>query len=128
LNVTPARRAAQLLGVVRDWLSRQNQRVEIVATVGSSTFHINASITDVSAIMQALSGITPDRSGVMTSDRSGGADLDAEQINVGGDVTGRDKIIQIKAEAGATVIVGQTGVTVQPSSSSPDEQPSPPAT
>jgi hypothetical protein len=61
---------------VRDWLSRQNQRVEIVATVGSSTFHINASITDVSAIMQALGNITPGQGG--TSDRSGGADFSAE--------------------------------------------------
>ena len=38
-----------------------------------------------------------------------GADLNADQISVGGDVTGRDKIIQIKAEAGATVYIGQTG-------------------
>ena len=129
LNVTlkPAG-LPSFLDVVRDWLSRQNQRVEIVATVGSSTFHINASITDVSTIMQALSGITPGQGGTTTTDRSGGADLSADQITVGGDVTGRDKIIQIKAEAGATVIVGQTGVTVQPNSSSLDEQPSPPAT
>ncbi len=28
---------------------------------------------------------------------------------MGGDVTGRDKIIQIKAEAGATVYIGQPG-------------------
>ncbi len=128
LNVTlkPAG-LPNFLSIVRDWLSRQNQRVEIVAAVGNSTFHINASITDVSAIMQALGGITPGQGGTTTSDRTGGADLNADQITVGGDVTGRDKIIQIKAEAGATVIVGQAGVTVQPSSSSPDEQPSPPA-
>jgi hypothetical protein len=110
LNVTLKPAALpNFLGVVRDWLSRQNQRVEIVATVGNSTFHINASITDVSTIMQALGNITPDRGGTSTTDRSGGADLDAGQINVGGDVTGRDKIIQIKAEAGATVYIGQTG-------------------
>ena len=110
LNVTLKPAALpNFLGVVRDWLSRQNQRVEIVATVGNSTFHINASITDVSTIMQALGNITPDRGGTCTTDRSGGADLDAGQINVGGDVTGRDKIIQIKAEAGATVYIGQPG-------------------
>jgi hypothetical protein len=110
LNVTLKPAALpNFLGVVRDWLSRQNQRVEIVATVGNSTFHINASITDVSTIMQALGNITPDRGGTSTTDRSGGADLDAGQINVGGDVTGRDKIIQIKAEAGATVYIGQPG-------------------
>ena len=110
LNVTLKPAALpNFLGVVRDWLSRQNQRVEIVATVGNSTFHINASITDVSTIMQALGNITPDRGGTSTADRSGGADLDAGQINVGGDVTGRDKIIQIKAEAGATVYIGQPG-------------------
>jgi hypothetical protein len=110
LNVTLKPAALpNFLGVVRDWLSRQNQRVEIVATVGNSTFHINASITDVSTIMQALGNITPDRGGTSTTDQSGGADLDAGQINVGGDVTGRDKIIQIKAEAGATVYIGQPG-------------------
>lgn len=124
LNVTlkPAG-LPNFLGAVRDWLSRQNQRVEIVATVGSSTFHINASITDISSIMQALGNITPGQDG--TTDRSGGADLNAEQINVGGDVTGRDKIIQIRAEAGATIIVGQTGATVQPNNIAPDEKPSP---
>jgi hypothetical protein len=112
LNVTlkPAG-LPNFLGVIRDWLSRQNQRVEIVATVGSSTFHINASITDVSTIMQALSGITPDRGGTSTIDRSGGTDLNADQVNVGGDVTGRDKIIQIHAEAGATVYIGQASST-----------------
>jgi len=110
LNVTLKPAALpNFLGVVRDWLSRQNQRVEIVATVGNSTFHINASITDVSTIMQALGNITPDRGGTGTTDQSGGANLDAGQINVGGDVTGRDKIIQIKAEAGATVYIGQPG-------------------
>jgi hypothetical protein len=110
LNVTlkPAG-LPSFLGVVRDWLSRQNQRVEIVATVGSSTFHINASITDVSTIMQALGNITPGQGGMV--ERSGGADLNADQINVGGDVTGRDKIIQIRAEAGATVYIGQAGST-----------------
>ena len=124
LNVTlkPAG-LPNFLGAVRDWLSRQNQRVEIVATVGSSTFHINASITDISSIMQALGNITPGQDG--TTDRSGGADLTADQISVGGDVTGRDKIIQIHAEAGATIIVGQTGATVQPNNIAPDEKPSP---
>jgi hypothetical protein len=112
------------LGVVRDWLSRQNQRVEIVATVGNSTFHINASITDISTIMQALGNITPGQGGTTTIDRSGGADLSADQVNVGGDVTGRDKIIQIHAEAGATVIVGQSGISGQPSGTPPDQQPS----
>jgi hypothetical protein len=116
------------LGMVRDWLSRQNQRVEIVATVGSSTFHISASITDVSAIVQALGNLTPDRGETTTLDLSGGADLTADQINVGGDVTGRDKIIQIKAEAGATVYIGQGGAMVQRNDSTHDQQPSSPAT
>ena len=53
--------------------------------------------------------------------KAGGTDLTADQIIVGGDVTGRDKIIQIKAEAGATVIVGETGVTAPPSSARADE-------
>jgi hypothetical protein len=118
LNVT-LRPAAlpSFLSVVRDWLSRQNQRVEIVATVGSSTFHINASITDVSTIMQALGSISPgqgapERAGDSVINQSGGADLNAEQISIGGDITGRDKIIQIHAEAGATVYLG--GVAVPP--------------
>ena len=108
LNVTlkPAG-LPSFLGTVRDWLSRQNQRVEIVATVGSSTFHINASITDISTIMQALGNINAGQS--TPNHRSGGADLNAEQMNVSGDVTGRDKIVQIHAEAGANVYIGQTG-------------------
>jgi hypothetical protein len=134
LNVTlkPAG-LPNFLGAVRDWLGRQNQRVEIVATVGRSTFHINASITDISTIMQALGNIDTGQgaaagAGSTITNRAGGADLNADQINVGGDVTGRDKIIQIHAEAGATVIVGQTGITGQPTSPSPDTPPSPPAT
>ena len=42
------------------------------------------------------------------NNRAGGADLTADQINVGGDIAGRDKIISIHAEAGATVYVGST--------------------
>jgi hypothetical protein len=118
LNVTLKPAALpNILGVVRDWLSRQNQRVEIVATVGNSTFHINASITDISTIMQALGNLNtpqgaPERAGNNVINQSGGAELNAEQITVGGDIAGRDKIIQIHAEAGATVYFG--GVAVPP--------------
>jgi hypothetical protein len=113
LNVTLKPAALpNFLGVVRDWLSRQNQRVEIVVTRGNSTFHINASITNFPDIMQAL-GIIPDQGETATADQSGGADLNADQINVGGDIVGRDKIMQagghiIIAQEGATVIVGQS--------------------
>jgi hypothetical protein len=112
LNVTLKPAALpNFLGVVRDWLSRQNQRVEIVATVGNSTFHINASITDVSTIMQALGNLNAPQSGANITNQSGGADLNADQITVGGDVVGRDKIMQagghiIIAKEGATVIIG----------------------
>jgi hypothetical protein len=120
LNVTlkPAS-LPDFLGMVRDWLSRQNQRVEIVATVGNSTFHINASITDISTIMQALGNLNAPQSGASVTNQSGGADLNAEQITVGGDVIGRDKIIQIHAEAGATVYFG--GVAVPPQQPFEDE-------
>ena len=120
LNVTLKPAALpNFLGMVRDWLSRQNQRVEIVATVGNSTFHINASITDVSTIMQALGNMSTSQgalagAGSTINTRAGGADLNAEQINVDGDVTGRDKIIQIHAEAGATVYIGQAGSASTP--------------
>jgi hypothetical protein len=120
LNVTlkPAS-LPHFLGIVRDWLGRQNQRVEIVATVGSSTFHINASAADVSTIMQALGNLTASQGAAMqeatgAANRSGGADLDADEINVHGDMIGRDKVIQIHAEAGATVYIGQAGPTVTP--------------
>jgi hypothetical protein len=111
LNVTlkPAG-LPNILGVLRDWLSRQNQHVEIVATVGNSTFHISASITDVSTIMQALGNLNAPQGaaslGASVTNQSGGAELNAEQISVGGDITGRDKIIQIHAEAGATIYFG----------------------
>ena len=111
------------LGMLRDWLTRhEDRRVEVTLNIGGNTVNIKASVTDISTVMQAISASTT------TINRSGGADLNADLIDVGGDVTGRDKIIQIKAEAGATVIVGQAGATVQPNSTSPDTQPSPPAT
>jgi hypothetical protein len=92
------------LGLLRDWLTRhEDRRVEVTLNIGGNPVNIKASITDISAVMQAVSA------SMTTINRSGGADLNADQINVGGDVTGRDKIIQIKAEAGATVYVGQTG-------------------
>ena len=110
------------LGMLRDWLTRhEDRRVEVTLNIGGNTVNIKASITDISAVMQAISASTP------AINRSGGADLNADQITIGGDITGRDKIIQIHAEAGATVYVGQTGVTVQPDSTSSDEQPSLPA-
>ncbi len=110
------------LGLLRDWLTRhEDRRVEVTLNIGGNPVNIKAAATDISAVMQAIS------TSMTTVSRSGGADLSADQINVGGDVTGRDKIIQIKAEAGATVIVGQTGVTVQPNDTSADEQPSLPA-
>jgi hypothetical protein len=95
------------LGFLRNWLSRQNQQVEITTTIGASTFHISAAITDIPTIMQALGSLN-----TTAASRSGGADLNADQISVSGDVTGRDKIISVRAEAGATVYIGQTGSTV----------------
>jgi hypothetical protein len=110
------------LGLLRDWLTRhEDRRVEVTLNIGGNPVNIKASVTDISAVMQAVSA------SMTAVNRSGGADFNAEQINVGGDVTGRDKIIQIKAEAGATVILGQPGVTAQPGSVTPDEQPSRPA-
>jgi hypothetical protein len=91
------------LGFLRHWVSRQNQKVEITTTIGASTFHISAAITDIPTIMQALGGLTT------AATRSGGADLSADQISVSGDVTGRDKIISVHAEAGATIYIGQPG-------------------
>ena len=110
------------LGMLRDWLTRhEDRRVEVTLNIGGNIVNIKASVTDISAVMQAVSA------SAATINRSGGADLNADQIDVSGDVTGRDKIIQIRAEAGATVIVGQAGVTAQSNAISPDEQPSLPA-
>jgi hypothetical protein len=92
------------LGLLRDWLTRhEDRRVEVTLNIGGNPVNIKASVTDISAVMQAISASTA------AINRAGGADLNADQINVGGDVTGRDKIIQIHAEAGATVYVGQAG-------------------
>ncbi len=93
-------------GFLRHWLSRQNQQVEITTTIGASTFHISAALTDIPTIMQALGSLNN-----AAVSRSGGADLTADQISVSGDVTGRDKIISVHAEAGATVYIGQAGST-----------------
>ncbi len=132
LNVTlkPAL-LPRFLDSVRDWLSRQNQRVEVVATIGNSTFHINASLTDMPAIMQALGNLNanqsmPANASSAVNNRAGGADLSADQINVGGDVTGRDKIISIHAEAGATVYIGPTGaapIKIDDGATQPASQP-----
>ena len=93
-------------GFLRHWLSRQNRQVEITTTIGTSTFHISASLTDIPTIMQALGSLN-----TAAATRSGGADLTADQISVSGDVTGRDKIISVHAQAGATVYIGQPGST-----------------
>jgi hypothetical protein len=120
LNVTlkPAG-LPNILGVLRDWLSRQNQHVEIVATVGNSTFHISASITEVSTIMQALGNLNAPQAAASqgatsVTNQSGGADLNAEEITVGGDVVGRDKVTQIHVEAGATVYFGGVAAPSRP--------------
>jgi hypothetical protein len=94
---------ADFLDNLRHWLTRhEDRRVEITLSVGGNPVNIKAAADDLAKVMQALS----DSSMI---NRSGGADLNADQIDVGGDVTGRDKIIQIHAEAGATVYVGQSG-------------------
>jgi hypothetical protein len=56
-----------------------------------------------------------------TEVRSGGANLDGNQVTVGGDVAGRDKIISIHAEPGATVIVGPH--TLTPTNTASSEEP-----
>jgi len=53
--------------------------------------------------------------------RSGGADLDGNHITVGGDVVGRDKIISIHAETGATVIIGPSTSVPAPTNTSSSE-------
>jgi len=94
---------SDFLDNLRHWLGRhEDRRVEITLNVGGNPVNIKASADDLAKVMQALYD-TP------MINRAGGADLNADQISVGGDVTGRDKIIQIHAEAGAAVYFGQTG-------------------
>jgi hypothetical protein len=51
---------------------------------------------------------------------SGGVDVKAEQVSVGQDVVGRDKIVTVHAEPGATVIIGQQpSPQFEPSASEP---------
>jgi hypothetical protein len=98
---------SDFLDNLRDWLSRhEDRRVEITLNVGGNPVHIKATADDLPQVMQALYNSTSQ------VNRSGGADLNADQINVDGDVTGRDKIMQagghiIIAKEGATVIVSQ---------------------
>ncbi len=93
-----------LLGFLRNWLiHHEDHRVEMTLNIGGNPINIKTSADDFSTVMQAII------SSVTMINRSGGADLNADQINVSGDVTGRDKmIISIQAEPGATVIVGQS--------------------
>jgi hypothetical protein len=91
------------LGMLRDWLTRhEDRRVEVTLNIGGNPVNIKAAADDLAKVMQALYDAP-------AINRSGGADLNADQISVGGDVTGRDKIIAIHAEAGAAVYIGQTG-------------------
>lgn len=111
---------ADFLDNLRHWLTRhEDRRVEITLSVGGNPVNIKAAADDLAKVMQALS----DSSMI---NRSGGADLNADQINVGGDVTGRDKIISIHAEAGATVYIGQTNAaSAKPSDVATGQSPSP---
>ena len=91
---------SDFLDSLRHWLDRhEDRRVEITLNIGGSPVNIKAAADDLAQVMQDL---------YYTSriNRSGGADLNADEINVGGDITGRDKIIQIHADAGATVYLG----------------------
>jgi hypothetical protein len=109
---------SDFLDNLRYWLGRhEDRRVEITLNIGGNPVHIKATADDLAQVMQALSNSS-------MINRSGGADLQADQINVGGDVVGRDKIIQIHAQAGATVLVGATDAALlQPDRPDP---PSPP--
>ncbi len=94
------------LGLLRDWLTRhEDRRVEMTLNLGGNVINFKSAASDLPAVMQTITA------NFATTTRSGGADLNADEINVHGDLVGRDKVISVHAEAGAIVYLGSADST-----------------
>ncbi len=118
-----------LLVLVRNWVARGvDRRVEITFQQADQSVIVKALASDLPVVLKAWAEYEELRPQIKTAPintnaaegksgasyqvtRYGGADVQAEQIDIGGDVVGRDKIMQasghiIIAKEGATVVVG----------------------
>jgi hypothetical protein len=119
---------AALLALIRNWVMRGvDRRVEITFQQADQPVIVKALASDLPVVLKAWAEYEELRPQLRTAPigdnakgtcdsyqmvRSGGADIEAEQVDIGGDVVGRDKIMQaaghiIIAKEGATVIVSQ---------------------
>jgi len=113
-----------LFNLLRDWSSRgKNQNVKVTARIGDQEVIIEYPSTpslhdDLSRLLNAV--LSGRESAATARTRSGGANIDAGEVEIGGDVVGRDMTVgghYIRADAGATVIVNpppQTRSAPQP--------------
>lgn len=113
---------SQVVDVFRNWTSwRQDRKVVITFQQADQPVVVQALAGDLPIVLKALaeyqqlrpvasSTLAPDNGskGGGFSSRSGGADLTADEVTVGGDVVGRDKIMQ----AGGHIIIAKEGATV----------------
>ena len=106
-----------LLDLLRNWSSRgNNQNVKIKTRIGDQEITIeypptptlNADIQRLLETALAKPGPAP------ATTRSGGTDINAEKVDLEGDVIGRDKKVSITvhAETGSTVYVNESTASV----------------
>ena len=88
-------------------------RAASVFAIGNAFADVPRLAVDLATVVDELRQVimTEEPASQSISSRSGGVSIDGDQTHVGGDVTGRDKIVSagghiIHAEAGATVIIG----------------------
>ncbi len=113
-----------LLELIHSWVTRGvERRVEITFQQADQPVIVKALASDLPVVLKAwaeyeelrpqlrTAPIGNNRKGAFDSYqmvRSGGADIGAERIDIGGDVVGRDKIMQ----AGGHIIIAKEGATV----------------
>jgi hypothetical protein len=113
---------SQVVDIFRNWTSwRQDRKVVISFQYADQPLVVQALAGDLPVVLKALAeyqGLRPVVSstieppsgakGGAVSSRSGGADIAADDVTVGGDVVGRDKIMS----AGGHIIIAREGATV----------------
>ena len=116
---------AGLIGMVRNWVNGgEDRRVELTFPQANQSMIIKALPADLPVVLKALAEYEQLRPQIRyapgaagegglkgmssLSSRSGGADITADEVNVGDDVVGRDKIMS----AGGHLIIAREGATV----------------
>jgi hypothetical protein len=114
-----------LIDAVRNFVSfGVDRRVELTFQVGAGTVMFKGLPEDIPVMFKSVNEYqelrprikTPDGTvttlselpGPSLSSRSGGADIAADEVTVGGDIVGRDKIMS----AGGHIIIAREGATV----------------